>query len=203
MRLRYLALVAGLLAAQAACGKAPSSPPPAGETAGPAAALPPGDTRTIKDIMDSMVDPSGDFLFESLQDIADAGGLRQKAPKTDAEWAEVRHHLQVLTDASHLMTMDGRRAARPEDRSANPAVENQPEEVQRLMDAERPDFNRRARGLQQAAAVGMQAVDAKDKAALLQALTGIDKACETCHLHYWYPKDQRARAAAKEEGVVD
>jgi len=31
----------------------------------------------------------------------------------------------------------------------------------------------------------------------------VDKACESCHLHYWYPNDKRAREAAKEDGVVD
>ena len=49
----------------------------------------------------------------------------------------------------------------------------------------------------------MQAVDAKDKDALLRALDGIDKACESCHLHYWYPNDQRAREAAKQDGVIE
>jgi hypothetical protein len=30
---------------------------------------------TIKDIMDSMVDPSADFLFESVAEIADEKGI--------------------------------------------------------------------------------------------------------------------------------
>jgi cytochrome c556 len=31
----------------------------------------------------------------------------------------------------------------------------------------------------------------------------VDKACESCHLRYWYPNDKRAREAAKADGVVD
>ena len=54
-----------------------------------------------------------------------------------------------------------------------------------------------------AASVAMKAVDAKDKDALLLGLDGIDKACESCHLHYWYPKDKRAQEAAKQDGVVE
>jgi hypothetical protein len=49
----------------------------------------------------------------------------------------------------------------------------------------------------------MKAVEAKDKDALVLALDGIDKACESCHLHYWYPRDKRAREAAKEDGVFE
>ena len=64
--------------------------------------------------------------------------------------------------------MDGRKVARPEDRSRNPQVENEPEQVQKLVDADRASFIRRARRLQDAAALGLKAVDAKDKDALFQ-----------------------------------
>ena len=158
---------------------------------------------TIKDIMDSMVNPSGDFVFESVQEIADEHGITEKAPKTDEEWESVRRHLFVLLEAPNLLTMDGRKVARPEDRSRNPEVENQPEEVQRLVDADRQSFIRRARRLQDAAALAMKAVDAKDKNALFHAIEGIDKACENCHLHYWYPNDKRAREAAKQDGITE
>jgi hypothetical protein len=153
--------------------------------------------------MDSMVNPSGDFVFESVQEIADEHGITKKAPKTDAEWESVRRHLFVLLEAPNLLTMEGRQVARPEDRSRNPEVENQPEEVQKLVDADRQSFIRRARRLQDAAALALKAVDAKDKNALFHAIEGIDKACENCHLHYWYPNDKRAREAAKQEGITE
>jgi len=158
---------------------------------------------TIKDIMHSMVDPSGDFVFKSIQEISDEQGTRQRAPQTDAEWDDVRHRLVVLSEAPDLLTAEGRKAARPRDRSKDPEVENEPEEVQRLLDADRPSFIRRARRLQDAAAVAIKAVDAKDKDGLFHALDGIDKACENCHLHYWYPNDKRAQEAAKEDGITE
>jgi uncharacterized membrane protein len=156
---------------------------------------------TIKDIMHSMVDPSGDFLFQSVQTIADEHGVREIAPHTDAEWENVRDRLMVLHEAPNLL--QGRRAARPTERSKNPQVENEPEEIQELLAADRSTFIRRAQKLQDAASVAMKAVDAKDKDALLLGLDGIDKACESCHLRYWYPKDKRAQEAAKQDGVVE
>ena len=66
---------------------------------------------------------------------------------------------------------------------------------------DRPEFLRRARRLQDAATLAMKAVDAKDKEALFHAIERIDKACESCHLHYWYPDDRRAQEAAKADGV--
>jgi len=160
-------------------------------------------SATIKDIMDSMVDPSGDYMFEAVAEIADEHGVTQKAPKTDEEWEEVRHRSLILLEAPNLLTMEGRKVAQPGERSKNPQVELQPEEIQKLVDGDRPSFIRRARKLQDAAALALKAIDAKDKDALFQAIGSIDKACENCHLHYWYPNDKRAQQAAKEDGIVD
>lgn len=157
---------------------------------------------TIKDIMDSRVDPAGDFLFESVVEVADAKGLHHHQPHTAKQWAAVRRQLQVLIDSPDLLTAPGRKAAHPEDRSRNPAVENQPEQIQRLMDSQHADFVIRAGRLRDAAKIGMRAAEARDPKALFKAISGIDKACESCHLHYWYPNDQRAHQAAKEEGGI-
>jgi uncharacterized membrane protein SirB2 len=156
---------------------------------------------TVKDVMHSMVDPSGDFLFQSVQTIADEQGVREIAPHTDAQWADVRDRLMILQEAPGLL--EGRRSARIRDRSKNPQVESQPEDIQKLLDADPSAFLRRARKLQDAASVALKAVDAKDKDSLLHSLEGIDKACESCHLHYWYPNDKRAQEAAKADGIVE
>jgi cytochrome c556 len=157
---------------------------------------------SVRAIMASMVDPSGDFLFESVADIADERGVTHKAPTTPREWEAVRHHLLVLVDAQKLLVVPGRRAAEPGDRSSNPAVENEPEQVQLLLDSEHADFVRRARRLGEAAGLGLEAADARNTTALFAAITAIDKACESCHLHYWYPHDERAHQAAREEGGI-
>jgi hypothetical protein len=157
---------------------------------------------SIRTIMAAMVDPSADFLFESIADVSDEHGVTHKAPRTAQEWAAERHHLQVLIDAPTLLIAPGRRAAEPGDRSSNPAVENEPEEVQRLLDSQHADFVQRAERLGQAAAAGMKAAEAQDTKSLFTAITAVDKACESCHLHYWYPKDARAHQAAKEEGGI-
>jgi cytochrome c556 len=190
MRISNLLLAASLLAAGSACTKAPAQP----------GLL---KTATIKDIMDSMVDPSGDFMFESVQEIADEKGIREKAPQTDEEWEAVRHHALILLEAPNLLTMEGRQVAHANEKSKNPQVELQPGEIQKLVDGDRPSFIRRARRLQDAAASAIKAVDAKDKDALFKSIDSIDKACENCHLHYWYPNDKRAQQAAKEDGIVD
>ena len=166
-----------------------------------APAAPPGET--VKSIMRNEVDPSGTFLFQSIMEISDYRGITRKAPTTDADWKDVAQHLQVLHDAPAKLGAPGIRAAGPKDRAANPLLENQPREIQKLLDTQHADFVRRAGRLRDAADQGLQAAAAKDKDALFLALTQIDRACEGCHVHYWYPKDQRAVRAAREAGLMD
>jgi hypothetical protein len=190
----------GALVALAAAGTVLAAPPKA---KAPVKALPEDTSKlTIKDIMDSRVDPAGDFLFESVVDVSDAKGIHHKAPHTARQWAEVRHQLQILIDAPDLLDVPGRKAAHPEERSRNAAVENQPEQVERLIAVQHADFVVRAGRLRDAAKVAMKAADAKNPKTLFVAISGIDKACESCHLHYWYPNDKRAHQAALEEGGI-
>jgi hypothetical protein len=193
MKVFWTIVIASFIGAFAGCTKSEPAKPAAPALDHPA---------TIKDIMDSMVDPSGDFMFESVREIADEKGVREVAPETDEQWKEVRHHVFILMEAPNLLTMEGRKVARSGEKAENPEVELQPEAIQKMVDDDRPAFVRRAKRLQDAAGQALKAVDSKDKDALFKAIDSIDKACENCHLHYWYPNDKRAQEAAKQDGLV-
>jgi cytochrome c556 len=158
---------------------------------------------TIQEYMEGQINPAGDFLFRSVEEISDAGGVRLKAPSSDADWKAVRDKLAVLQAAPDILTAPGLKAAPPGFKSEHPGIESPPAWIQQQLDANRADFDRRAQRLKTTADVAAKAVDAKDPHALEKALDGVDKACESCHLHYFYPNDKRAWQAAKEDGGVD
>ena len=166
----------------------------------PAAAAP-APTATIKDLMDAMVDPNAEYLFDNIVEIVDETGIIDKTPKTDAEWKEVRRRALMLVEAPNLLVAPGRIVAKPGEKPEYPEVENSPEQIQKLIDGDREAFVRRARRLQDAATLALKAIDNRDKKDLFAKLGEVDKACESCHLHYWYPNDKRAQQAAKEDGV--
>src|SRR6266850_8425497 len=83
-------------------------------TASQPAAQPTGDYRinaTIKDIMDSMVDPGADFIWESVATTVSERGVEEKAPKTADEWKDVRRHAIMVYEAGNLLLMPGRKVA--------------------------------------------------------------------------------------------
>ena len=156
---------------------------------------------TIKELMDAMVDPNAEYLFDNLVEITDETGIIDKTPKTDDDWKEMRRRALMLFEAPNLLVAPGRTVGKPGEKAEYPQVELGPEQIQRLIDDDRDAFVRRARQLQDAAALALKAIDARDKVDLFAKLGDVDKACESCHISYWYPNDTRAREAAKEDGV--
>lgn len=169
--LPFVAVLAGLLGA--ACDRRPAS-----------------DLRpiaTVKDIMLSIIDPSADFVWEAVATIVTPAGTEERMPKNDEEWLHVRKHAIHLLEASNLLVVEGRKVGRPGERSENPKIELEPEEMDALIAKDRPTWVARAHALQDAVAVALRAIEAKDPPALTEAGEGIEAACENCHLTYWYP----------------
>jgi hypothetical protein len=155
-------------------------------------------TATIKDIMDSLVDPSADDLWESVATTVDATGTHERFPKNDEEWKEVRRDAIRLLEATNLLLIPGRLVARSGEKSENPGIELEPEEMQVLIDKDRETFTMLAHKLHDSVMPAFKAIEAKDKEALLDAGDGIDQACENCHVKYWYPNEAKTQAEQRQ-----
>ena len=157
---------------------------------------------TIKDIMDSLVDPSADALWDAVATTVSAAGIEERRPRTDEEWAAVRHHAVALVEATNLLLMDGRHVAKPGEKAANPEVELRPEEIEALIVQDRASFIKLAHGLYDAALPALKAAQDRNADALLDAGEGIDMACESCHLKYWYPESRQGEKEREGAGSV-
>ena len=144
---------------------------------------------TIKDIMDSMVDPSADYIWESIGTEVSAKGILEKQPRNPEEWKEERRRAVVLVEAANLLVMPGRHVAQPGEKSENPGIELGPDEIEALIEKDRPTFIRLAREFQETAIEQLKAVDDKNIQELLRTGGDIDTRCENCHKTYWYPND--------------
>jgi hypothetical protein len=137
--------------------------------------------------MNSVVDPNAEYLWGSVSTDVTSKGVIEKAPKTDKDWEDERHHAIALMEATNLLQMPGRLVARPGEKSDNPGIEEGPEVIMTLIDTDRASWIKYAQGLYDASAVMLKSIDAKDVAGVLSASESLDKACENCHMHYWYP----------------
>lgn len=159
-------------------------------------------TSTVKDIMDSIVDPSADVLWDSVEVVVTASGTEEKAPKTDDEWKEVRRRAVSIIEASNMLLVPGRHIARAGEKAENPNIELPPEQIEKMVNEDRGQWTTLAHGLHDAASAALKAIDDRDKEALLFSGDGLDRACENCHLKYWYPPDLLTKDPGAADGSV-
>src|SRR3954471_14984808 len=154
---------------------------------------------TVHDIMEGIVDPSSDVLFDAVATDITAAGVNEKRPQTDEEWQKVESNALMLAEAANLLKMPGRKAASPGDKTKSEgpdAPELTPEEIQAKIDADRGKWLKYASNLQEQARKTL--VAAEDAGEVFALGEDIDMACEDCHLEYWYPNDKAAKAASEQ-----
>jgi hypothetical protein len=147
-------------------------------------------TATIKDLMDAIVDPSADLVWDSVATTVAENGINDRVPRSDADWAVVRHGAIGLVEGANLLMMPGRHVAPSGVKSETPGVELEPEEMDALIAKDRATWERHAQDLHAVSLEVLHAVDTKDADALFEVGGRIDTACENCHKQYWYPNEK-------------
>lgn len=157
-----------LLAAVCLWGCGPVSPPPAQTSQAFGTAL------NMKQVMEWVIDPAADVVWESVAIIITEKGENHKAPKTDEEWAAVRNAAATLVEARNLLVVPGR--TRDDAHWAAAA--------KRMADA---------------ADIALKAAEAKNVDALFDSGATIYNACSACHARYRVgePADAPAGQAKK------
>jgi cytochrome c556 len=145
-------------------------------------------TATIRELMDSTVDPAADALWDSVAVTSTSKGVEETQPKTDADWAAVRRHAVTLMESMNLVVMKGRHAAPPGTKAA--LGELSPDEIDQHIDANRSALIAFAKALRATAEEALTAIDKKDVPGLFKAGSDIDEACEACHVTFWYPNQK-------------
>lgn len=146
-------------------------------------------TATIKDLMDSIVDPSADVVWNAVSTTVEAGGDQNRMPHTADEWADVRRGAIRLVEAANLLMVPGRHVARPGEKSETPGVELEPEEMEALVNKDRTLWTSHVQAFHAASVDALKAIEAKDATKLFELGSALDATCESCHREYWYPNE--------------
>jgi hypothetical protein len=167
---RGAAAVVVLAAACGLAGCAAPAPEPA-----PPAAPPFRPVASIREVMNSVIDPSVDEVWNSVGSVVDDRGLTDRAPNKNEDWTAVRRHALIVSEAANLLLMHNR-------------VELTPEEIRALIDKNPEGWNFYVQQFQDSLKPALAAIDAKNSEALFEAGEKIDETCENCHQTFWYPK---------------
>ena len=127
---------------------APLPPPPPFQT-----------VATTKELMNAVLDPAVDVLWDAVGWIVTSEGTFEKAPATDEEWAAVRASAITLAESGNLLMIGIRCCGAPEWITQSQAL---------------IDHSKRA----------IQAIDKKDKDALFTIGGDIYDVCTNCHRQF-------------------
>jgi len=146
-------------------------------------------TASIQDIMLAIVDPSADYLWESVSTVSTLDGVVENRPQTDEDWLELRYKAIALLEATNLLAIKGRHVVEEGKKLQDEGLEGNltSAQIQQLIDDDHKTFEAFAHGLHGASVEVLKAIDNKDVDAFLQAGGDLDTACEACHTKYWYP----------------
>jgi hypothetical protein len=146
-------------------------------------------TASVQELMEAMVDPHADAIWDAVGSTITAAGTQNKQPSNDDEWRQIRLSAIALMETTNLLAMNGRRLV-PEggkilDEGSDGVLKT--EEAQKKLESQHEVFAQFAHALHDVGKKVLRAVDAKDPNALLDAGTDLDEVCEGCHTTFWYP----------------
>ena len=142
---------------------------------------------TIQELMKTAIDPSADGVWNAVSSTITEQGIEEIQPHNDAEWAAVRTHAVDLKNAARLLADIRRPVAAPGTKSDSPGIEENPEEIQKLIAQNPLVFSGFAQQLEARTDDAIAAIDAKDTNKLLEIGGHLDETCEGCHKTFWYP----------------
>jgi hypothetical protein len=154
--------------------------------------------NSIQDIMEGIVAPTSDILFDAVATDITAQGVNEKRPQNDEEWEHVEWAAIALVESMNMIRVPGRIVARPGEKTKSEgpdAPELTPEEIRAKIDKDRAKFLKYSNDLQDQAIKALAIARRHDAPGLFDIGEDIDNACESCHLEYWYPNDTAARSA--------
>jgi hypothetical protein len=182
--------------AQCRAGGAPTQRTAAPATPGTLAAGSSNGTRnrqvysSIKDLMESIIDPSADVFWGAVGTVVDKEGIHETFPKTQEEWLDLRRAAVRIVEGANLLMVPNREAAPVGTKSEVPGVELEPAQITALIKKNRRSFDAFAKALQVLGLEALRASDTKNIVLLMDVGGRMEDVCEGCHKTFWYPGEK-------------
>lgn len=186
------------------CTPKPSAPQAAASPTAAQMGLTP--VLSVQELMEHLIDPVADTIFDAVGSDVTANGVVETKPETDDDWLRIERGALQLAEASNLLKMPrpmapaGHGVAITLSDGTKPELE--PAEIQAKVDADPARWARHADELRVAALEALKVVKARNVDGLFNAGSVVDRACENCHLEYWYPGDRKAVEADQKKTVT-
>lgn len=183
----YASALAGALLVAACSAPKPSPPPRRSELWGDMKAV-----VSVKELMRDMIDPASDYVFDAVGTVVTKQAVTEREPKTDEDWDRIRAGGVMIAEGAYLLKVP-RPFAPPgdENNSAGPEPEElSPAQIKSKLERDPVLWNAKIEALRNVGLEVLDLVKRRDAKELWDASDNLDRACENCHLEFWYPNEK-------------
>ena len=144
---------------------------------------------SVKELMDLMIDPASDYVFDAIGTIITTEKTTEIQPRTEDDWRRLQIGAVTMAEGAYLLKVPRRFApVGDENNSSGPdAEELSPAQITAKLEKDPVLWNAKIEALRNASLEVLEIVKKKDVNALWGACDDLDAACENCHLEFWYP----------------
>lgn len=96
----------------------------------------------------------------------------------------------MLRGSTDLLLDRGRPIAMPGERTRDPELYPEPQEIQALVETSQAEWDRFTRDMHDAVLSSLKAIEARNPEALLMSTDRLNVTCEQCHLFFWFPNER-------------
>lgn len=114
---------------------------------------------SIKELMDGMVVPNAEKVYDAVSFVSDASGMKETFPTTDAEWQAIANSAVMLIESGNLLLLGNR------------AVDD-------------GEWVTRTRAFIEKATVARQSALSKSVDGIFAAGSDLNETCDACHQRY-------------------
>jgi hypothetical protein len=159
---------------------------------------------SVKELMQYMIDPISDDIFDAVWWDTTKNGVVKHQPTTDEDWEKVKTGAISLAEGIFLLKVP--RPFAPDGDVNNSLGPNPPElspiQIKAKLEKDPVLWEAKIQAMRNAALEIVDVVKKKNADELFVASQDIDEACENCHLEYWYPGDAASVEAQKHARVT-
>lgn len=146
---------------------------------------------SVKELMRDMIDPASDYVFDAISTVETRSGIVENYPRTDADWERLRVGGVMLAEGVYLLKIP-RPFAPPGDvnNSTGPDPEElSPTQILAKLEKDPVLWNAKIEALRNVGLEVLDIVKRREAKELWDASDNLDKACEGCHVAFWYPAE--------------
>ena len=137
-----------------------------------------------------MIDPVADNVFNAISTVGTEKGVVENVPTTDEDWEKIRIGGVSIAEGAYLLKIQRPFAPPGEENPGPDAPVLSAAQMRAKVEADPVMWNAKIEALRNVGLEVLDIVKRKDVNELWDAGENLDRACESCHIEYWYPGEK-------------